>query len=39
MKWGVFSLIQIPDLSRVTESFDEDITYFQRARVLGYDTI
>ena len=39
MKRGVFSLIQIPDLSRVTESFDEDMAYFQRAEALGYDTI
>ena len=39
MKWGVFSLSQIPDLERVTEAFDEDMAYFQRAEELGYDTI
>ena len=39
MKWGVFSLSQIPDLSRVTESFDEDMTFFQAAEEAGYDTV
>jgi alkanesulfonate monooxygenase SsuD/methylene tetrahydromethanopterin reductase-like flavin-dependent oxidoreductase (luciferase family) len=39
MKWSVFSLSQIPDLSRVTEAFDEDFVFFQRAEELGYDSI
>jgi len=39
MKWGVFSLSQIPDLSRVPEAFDEDFTFFKRAEELGYDTV
>ncbi|MCZ6629614.1 MAG: LLM class flavin-dependent oxidoreductase [SAR324 cluster bacterium] len=39
MKWGVFSLSQVPDLSRVPEAFDEDFVFFQQAEALGYDTI
>ena len=39
MKWGVFSLSQIPDAERTTESFDSDMAYFQRAEALGYDTV
>lgn len=39
MKWGVFSLSQIPDLTRVPEAFDEDFVFFKRAEQLGYDTI
>ena len=29
MKWGVFSLSQVPDLSRVPAAFEEDFSYFQ----------
>ena len=39
MKWGVFSLSQIPDLDRVSQSFDDDMAYFMRAEALGYDTV
>ena len=39
MKWGVFSLSQIPDLSRVPVAFEEDFSYFQRAEAVGYDTV
>ena len=39
MKWGVFSLSQIPDLSRVPVAFEEDFSLFQRAEELGYDTV
>lgn len=39
MKWSVFSLSQVPDLSRVTEAFDEDFVFFQEAEALGYDTV
>ena len=39
MKWGVFSLSQIPDLSRVPVAFEEDFLFFQRAEAVGYDTV
>ena len=39
MKWGVFSLSQIPDLDRTVQSFDDDMAYFERAEALGYDTV
>ncbi len=39
MKWGVFSLSQIPDLDRVSESFADDMAYFERAEALGFDTV
>ncbi len=39
MKWGVFSLSQVPDLDRVSRSFDDDMAYFARAEALGYDTV
>lgn len=39
MKWGVFSLSQIPDLGRVLEAFREDFAFFKRAEAVGYDTI
>jgi alkanesulfonate monooxygenase SsuD/methylene tetrahydromethanopterin reductase-like flavin-dependent oxidoreductase (luciferase family) len=39
MKWGVFSLSQIPDLSRVPEAFDEDLAFFKHAEAIGYDTV
>ena len=39
MKWGTFSLSQIPDLSRVPENFETDFEQFQLAEELGFDTI
>lgn len=39
MKWGVFSLSQIPELDRTVQSFDDDMAYFERAEALGYDTV
>ena len=39
MKWGTFSLSQIPDLSRVPENFETDFEQFQLAEQLGFDTI
>ena len=39
MKWGVFSLSQIPDLDRVPVAFEEDFSYFRRAEEIGYDTV
>ncbi len=28
-KFGIFSLSQFPDLSRVVESFDDDLSFFE----------
>ena len=39
MKWGTFSLSQIPDLSRVPENFETDFEQFALAEELGFDTI
>ena len=39
MKWGTFSLSQIPDLNRVPENFETDFEQFQLAEKLGFDTI
>lgn len=39
MKWGVFSLSQIPDLSRQVEAFDADLRLFELAEELGYDAV
>ncbi|MEL0112034.1 MAG: LLM class flavin-dependent oxidoreductase [Rickettsiales bacterium] len=39
MKWGTFSLSQIPDLSRVPENFETDFEQFELAEALGFDTI
>ncbi len=39
MKWGVFTLSQIPDQARRVEAFDEDMRQFKLADELGYDTI
>ena len=39
MKWGTFSLSQIPDLSRVPENFETDFKQFELAEALGFDTI
>ena len=39
MKWGVFSLSQMPDQSVRVEAFDGDFRQFELAEELGYDTI
>jgi alkanesulfonate monooxygenase SsuD/methylene tetrahydromethanopterin reductase-like flavin-dependent oxidoreductase (luciferase family) len=39
MKWGIFTLSQIPDQARRIEAFDEDMRQFKLAEDLGYDTI
>ena len=39
MKWGTFSLSQIPDPDRTVESFDSDLRLFEIAEQLGYDTV
>jgi alkanesulfonate monooxygenase SsuD/methylene tetrahydromethanopterin reductase-like flavin-dependent oxidoreductase (luciferase family) len=39
MKWGTFSLSQVPDLSRVPENFETDFEQFKLAEELGFDTI
>jgi len=38
-QFGIFSLSQVPDLSRVVESFDEDLDFFELAEELGYDKV
>jgi hypothetical protein len=39
MKWGVFSLSQIPDQSKRVASFDADLRLFELAEELGYDKV
>lgn len=39
MKFGTFSLSQIPDQSQRVESFDNDMRQFALAEELGYDTV
>lgn len=39
MKWGVFSLSQVPDLSRTVQAFADDMKLFELAEELGYDSI
>ena len=39
MKWGTFSLSQIPDLNLVPETFSSDFDQFELAEELGFDTI
>ncbi|MBT3535893.1 MAG: LLM class flavin-dependent oxidoreductase [Rhodospirillaceae bacterium] len=39
MKWGTFSLSQVPDLSKVPETFASDFKQFELAEELGFDTI
>jgi alkanesulfonate monooxygenase SsuD/methylene tetrahydromethanopterin reductase-like flavin-dependent oxidoreductase (luciferase family) len=39
MKWGTFSLSQIPDLDRVPETLASDFEQFRLAEELGFDTI
>ena len=39
MKWGTFSLSQVPDLSRVPQAFESDFRQFELAEALGFDTI
>ena len=38
-KFGVFSLSQFPDLTKVVESFDDDLGFFELAEKLGYDKV
>ena len=38
-KFGIFSLSQFPDLSKVVESFDDDLSFFELAEKLGYDKV
>lgn len=39
MKFGTFSLSQMPDQSQRAAAFDNDMRQFQRAEELGYDTV
>ena len=39
MKWGTFSLSQMPDLDTVPETFRTDFEQFALAEELGFDTI
>ncbi len=39
MKWGTFSLSQVPDLTKVPETFETDFQQFELAEELGFDTI
>lgn len=39
MKWGTFSLSQMPDQSLRSEAFDADFRQFELAEELGFDTI
>ena len=39
MKWGTFSLSQIPDLNLVPETFSSDFDQFELAEELGFDSI
>ena len=38
-RFGIFSLSQFPDLSKVVESFDDDLGFFELAEQLGYDKV
>jgi alkanesulfonate monooxygenase SsuD/methylene tetrahydromethanopterin reductase-like flavin-dependent oxidoreductase (luciferase family) len=38
-QFGIFSLSQVPDLSRVMESFEDDLGFFELAEELGYDKV
>lgn len=39
MKWGIFSLSQIPDQSKRVAAFEADLRQFELAEQLGYDTV
>jgi Luciferase-like monooxygenase len=39
MKWGIFSLSQIPDQSRRVAAFEADLRQFELAEELGYDKV
>jgi alkanesulfonate monooxygenase SsuD/methylene tetrahydromethanopterin reductase-like flavin-dependent oxidoreductase (luciferase family) len=39
MRWGIFSLSQIPDQSQRVAAFDADLKQFELAEALGYDTV
>jgi alkanesulfonate monooxygenase SsuD/methylene tetrahydromethanopterin reductase-like flavin-dependent oxidoreductase (luciferase family) len=38
-KFGIFSLSQFPDLSKVVACFDDDLEFFVLAEALGYDKV
>src|SRR5438477_13089621 len=38
-KFGIFRLSQFPDLSKVVESFDDDLGFFELAERLSYDKV
>jgi alkanesulfonate monooxygenase SsuD/methylene tetrahydromethanopterin reductase-like flavin-dependent oxidoreductase (luciferase family) len=38
-KFGIFSLSQVPDLAKVVQSFDDDLSFFELAERLGYDRV
>ena len=39
MRWGIFSLSQMPDQSQRVEAFDRDLAQFELAEQLGYDSV
>jgi alkanesulfonate monooxygenase SsuD/methylene tetrahydromethanopterin reductase-like flavin-dependent oxidoreductase (luciferase family) len=39
MKWGIFSLSQIPDQAQRVAAFDADLGLFELAETLGYDKV
>ena len=39
MRWGTFSLSQMPDQENRVENFDRDLAQFELAEQLGYDSI
>jgi alkanesulfonate monooxygenase SsuD/methylene tetrahydromethanopterin reductase-like flavin-dependent oxidoreductase (luciferase family) len=38
-KFGIFSLSQFPDLTRLEQSFEDDLGFFELAEKLGYDKV
>src|SRR3984893_6653154 len=39
MKWGIFSLSQIPDQTQRVAAFEGDLRQFELAEALGYDKV
>jgi len=39
MKWGIFSLSQIPDQNHRVAAFEADLRQFELAEELGYDKV
>lgn len=39
MRWGIFSLSQMPDQSGRVEDFERDLAQFELAEQLGYDSV